>query len=397
MIAEVMGAGMLSLPHCVATLGWIVGLSAVAAFGALSAYSGVILTRTKMNLFPDAESFGDLAFHTVGPTFGAVTRLAVICTWALLLPFFLLPSIPFLPCQWSIYASSVVMLASLALLMPLQLQTLHFHLVRRNPLDDCNGPCHHFGAVRHDRHTRPPHEQPQYHASRSMAARSHRRPAADTHYIIRFGLLNVLDRLRLPGPIDVPRDREGDEKARRIQIRIAPREWLHVRRLSIDMRHWIQRARRMRWLSAGYYKPRPRRIAVGLLLAFHLFIAYLITGQPLHRAIHTYLFPNDLQTRISKARQAGPFQWLCVTVAMLLFSLLLSNAVPFFDQFQALLGSLTGAPTLAGWPALFLLRGYAVKGERLPIGDRLLCCFALYLLAGADGDGVRVGGGGDCE
>ena len=51
---------MLSLPHCVATLGWIVGLSAVAAFGALSAYSGVILTRTKMNLFPDAESFGDL-------------------------------------------------------------------------------------------------------------------------------------------------------------------------------------------------------------------------------------------------------------------------------------------------------------------------------------------------
>jgi hypothetical protein len=34
-IAEVMGAGMLSLPHCVATLGWIVGLSAVAAFGAL--------------------------------------------------------------------------------------------------------------------------------------------------------------------------------------------------------------------------------------------------------------------------------------------------------------------------------------------------------------------------
>ena len=34
----------------------------------------------------------------------------------------------------------------------------------------------------------------------------------------------------------------------------------------------------------------------------------------------------------------------------------------------------------AGWPALFLLRGYAVKGERLPIGDMLLCCFALYLL-----------------
>ena len=36
-MAEVMGAGMLSLPHAIATLGWVVGLSSVGLFGALSA------------------------------------------------------------------------------------------------------------------------------------------------------------------------------------------------------------------------------------------------------------------------------------------------------------------------------------------------------------------------
>ena len=383
-IAEVMGAGMLSLPHCVATLGWIVGLSAVAAFGALSAYSGVILTRTKMNLFPDAESFGDLAFHTVGPTFGAVTRLAVICTWALLLPFFLLATVNSLRIalpmvhlcffEWSL-------LASLALLIPLQLQTLHsisyaatlstiaMVLVIILALSDMIAtrdlPTSSSNTTHHD--LWPP-------------ALTDGQPLTPTVLLdlvssmcsIVFAYqgqsmyLEIAREMRRPGQFKHASLLANGFMCGAFLLTCA----IGYSVRGSDVAGFLPDA-----MSRG-----PARIAVGLLLAFHLFIAYLITGQPLHRAIHTYLFPNDLQTRISKARQAGPFQWLCVTVAMLLFSLLLSNAVPFFDQFQALLGSLTGAPTLAGWPALFLLRGYAVKGERLPIGDRLLCCFALYLL-----------------
>ena len=48
--AEVMGAGLLSLPHACATLGWVLGLGTVGCLGALSAYSGVALTRAKRGL-----------------------------------------------------------------------------------------------------------------------------------------------------------------------------------------------------------------------------------------------------------------------------------------------------------------------------------------------------------
>ena len=37
----------------------------------------------------------------------------------------------------------------------------------------------------------------------------------------------------------------------------------------------------------------PSKAAVGLLLAAHTGVCYVITGQPLHRALHAALFPDD--------------------------------------------------------------------------------------------------------
>ena len=40
---------------------------------------------------------------------------------------------------------------------------------------------------------------------------------------------------------------------------------------------------------------------------------------------------------------------------MLAFGFVVANAIPFFEDFQNLLGSLTGAPILFGWHAFFYL------------------------------------------
>jgi vesicular inhibitory amino acid transporter len=50
-----------------------------------------------------------------------------------------------------------------------------------------------------------------------------------------------------------------------------------------------------------------------------------------------------------------------------------ANAIPFFSDFQSLLGALTGAPIVFGWPALFYLRGCHLNGKRVSLLDRLCC------------------------
>lgn len=89
-IAEVMGAGVLSLPAACATLGWVLGVGALLLFSAAATYSGLLLKRAKVEGYPSAESFADLATLCVGPRFGRLTRYAILAQWTLLLPYFLI-------------------------------------------------------------------------------------------------------------------------------------------------------------------------------------------------------------------------------------------------------------------------------------------------------------------
>ena len=126
--AEVMGAGVLSLPHACSILGWVGGLSVVCTFGALSAYTGVILIRIKVEYFPEAESYGDLADAMFGPAFGRFTRACVLISWAALLPFFLIAFVNALrvalPQLTLCFVGELGIVAAI-LLLPMQLQTLH--------------------------------------------------------------------------------------------------------------------------------------------------------------------------------------------------------------------------------------------------------------------------------
>ena len=184
----------------------------------------------------------------------------------------------------------------------------------------------------------------------------------------------------------------------------------------------------------------PLRTAAAALLAFHVAVSYIITGQasrpppnppatqgptppeptlillsihtsthtptvlpslllsrqqPLHRTIHRHFFAATADA----AGAMAALHWLCVTVrtlalaisldhprypepagtppllipplhqvGMLAFAFLVANAIPFFDDFQNLLGSLTGAPILFGWPAFFYVRR---RDRNLPL-DRTL-------------------------
>jgi len=118
------------------------------------------------------------------------------------------------------------------------------------------------------------------------------------------------------------------------------------------------------------------RALVGVLLAFHIGVAYLITAQPLHRFLHSVLFPRSVDSTTSSAR----VHWALISVGYLLVGFVLTNVVPFFADVQALIGSLTGAPIVYGWPAFFYVRACRLHFAPLTLRsvDGALC--AWYLL-----------------
>ena len=113
----------------------------------------------------------------------------------------------------------------------------------------------------------------------------------------------------------------------------------------------------------------PQRSFVGLLLAFHTMVAYLLTGQPLHRTVHMLLRPSTVDAGGPRAA----LHWAAISLAFLAFSFLVGNLVPFFADFQDVLGNLVGASTVFGWPAALYLRGKVLRSHTLSWSDCLLC------------------------
>lgn len=119
------------------------------------------------------------------------------------------------------------------------------------------------------------------------------------------------------------------------------------------------------------------RTLVGLLLACHTLVSYLLTAQPLHRAVHQRLWPStcdDLRSRDAATH------WALVTLPSLLFAFLVANGIPFFADFQDLLGNLFGAATVFGWPAFFYLSGRRTRKQPIGPADALVCGAFLLLL-----------------
>ena len=118
-----------------------------------------------------------------------------------------------------------------------------------------------------------------------------------------------------------------------------------------------------------------RRI-VGWLLAYHVLVSYILTNQPLASKFHAMISPDTLLDYVS---WRGKLYWLAITSTLLTFSFLLANAIPFFSTFQALIGSLLGAPLMFGWPAFFYLSACVQQGTVVPCIDGALCFLFLMI------------------
>ena len=102
----------------------------------------------------------------------------------------------------------------------------------------------------------------------------------------------------------------------------------------------------------------------------------MLTVQPLCEQLHRKIWPKT----VVDPGWRGQRHWFFLQGVMLVFSFLVANAVPFFADFQNIIGAGLGAPIAFAWPAVFYLLGMRKAGRRVPLIDKLCCGFFLVVL-----------------
>lgn len=126
----------------------------------------------------------------------------------------------------------------------------------------------------------------------------------------------------------------------------------------------------------------PLKTGVGVCLAYHIAISYLVCSQPLCAFTYHKLFGGvEGAGAIAQAEWISwaRLRWLAISLTFLSLAALVANAVPFFADLQELVGALGGAPIMFGWPALFYVRAMASHDKPLAAIDKVLCTISLLV------------------
>jgi hypothetical protein len=116
------------------------------------------------------------------------------------------------------------------------------------------------------------------------------------------------------------------------------------------------------------------KIIVSILLTYHVVIAYMLTAQPLAEQIQRKIWPWSVGDYSAR----GQTRWALIQAVLIAFSYVVANLIPFFADFQNIIGAAMGAPIMFGWPAVFYVWGMRRAGRRIPIFDVFMC--GLFLL-----------------
>jgi hypothetical protein len=100
------------------------------------------------------------------------------------------------------------------------------------------------------------------------------------------------------------------------------------------------------------------KTALGVALYYHVIVTYLVNNQPLTRKIVDALWPADAaatkkgDAATGDARYARA-RWAAVTGVFLVWAFLIANLIPWFSDFQNIMGSMLGAPIMFAFPVAF--------------------------------------------
>jgi len=337
MVAEIVGTGVLGLAYAGARVGWVLALTFLVAFGLASLFSSMLLAAIHRE-HPKVDSYQACALLFGGPRAERWTALAINVSWLFILPYYLMASAHSLSvafwwrpevCYYEWALASIILLA-----LPAQVRTFEgisglstasvaavaLVLVATVAQLVADGPDP-------DMVPAPWGPPPAMTAWACLDAIS----SMTFAYQGQSMLLEIAHEMR-----DARRDFEAA-----VKISCASLLALYACAMGAGLRY--------RGLGVASFLPDAlpdgaAKTAAGLLLYFHVVVTYLVNNQPLAKKVCDAL-PGAY----------GAARWAGVTGALLAWSYLIANLIPWFADFQAVMGSFLGAPIMFAFPVAFYI------------------------------------------
>ena len=395
-IGEIIGSGILGLPGAFANLGIVIGMGCCIMFCVFSMYSGLLLARVRNVFFPGTESYADAAQHSWGPRFKSFTKFLVLLNWLALLPYYLLTiskslkialqndTEPLCFYQYSLFASAglfvflqfrtlsgiayAALVSDLAIIVAIVLILIFI----KNPTFESSEELINNGTDLFD--GLPTKGVP---APSSVAEDSVLWPLPGSFVEI-YGRTSTMVFAYQGQSIyyEIMREMKSSADFPKA-IFSASTVMGSVYAATCIISVWLMGRNVPEFLPDAIDSSHAMvRHVVGWLLSYHVLVSYILTNQPLASKFHAIVSPDTFLDYVS---WRGRLYWMLITSALLIFSFLLANAIPFFSTFQALIGSLLGAPLMFGWPAFFYLSACAQQGTFVPYIDCGLCFLFLIV------------------
>ena len=368
---EIMGTGVLSLPYACSRLGWALGLTSSVAFGCTAIYSGRLLSHCRNVLYPDATSYADLALRVGGPGFGKFTRIAIAVGWASILPYYLVacaasleaafPAANLCYWQWSLivmlFAAPVLQYRSLHGLSILSLLSTGAIVIVVTVLCAAlisTSPSNTNSTIVVQRSFGLPPDQSFLRLYASFGS-----------FIFAYQGQSVF--------LEIMREMRQPEHFTRALY--AANGLMMLVYTMVSAVGYGAYGDQVAGFLPDTLPSGSAKALVGVLLAFHTMVSYLLTGQPLMRVLHYAIAPSTAD----KSTPMATIHWAALTLSSLLAAFFVANLIPFFADLQDILGNTSGAATVFGWPAYFFLKGSAKRGRPVSHGDRFMCYFFLLV------------------
>mmetsp|Transcript_6221 Transcript_6221/g.10691 ORF Transcript_6221/g.10691 Transcript_6221/m.10691 type:complete len:468 (-) Transcript_6221:296-1699(-) len=356
LVAELVGTGVLALPHTFAVVGVTNGVLLLVFFAIFSWYSGILLHRLQ-EWFPHGITYGDMAFEVIGlkgqtivfgfiyvAFFGNLAIYILTCAEALQNVFFDYPEW----CKWWFTVVTAMFLFPFC-----QLRTLH-HISFAAAASGIAI----FGALIiilvlafNDLQTgRVPSGVPV--SSHQTFLKT---MASMTTAIFSFGGQGLFfeTMAEMKRPKEFPRAVTSTTLLIFVIYLIVSLVCYYVYGEHVQGNILFA-------LPDGQAK----RVA-GILLFFHVCISYVLAQQVIGRAIHVRLNPDHVDEGTKKEKM----QWMAITVFLLVLSFLIANGIPIFHHLMGFVGAISTAPLTFGIPAYMVLRATKMFPRRSSVTE----------------------------
>jgi amino acid transporter len=344
MIVKVMGIGSMSVPVAAVTLGWVTTMIALPLFAAACAFSGYQIQAVKL-AHPELTSFAEAGRKFVGPRFAMMTQAAMMFTWIgeaiaqLIAISKAIGSLSGGGCEVTLIA-----IASLIVIIPSQIRDFHslgkilslpstlaivvlIIAIVVSLIENLKDSGATFGED----------------------TRVGLEPS--TNILSFFGAMGKLCFAYQGQSVFLELISEAKHPktfTKSTCFAFGTMAFFYI--LSTFVAYGVEGSQVPGYLP-DVLSPGATQTTVGVLIIFHAAVSYVVCMQPVHSYVHSRVFSKTYRASSIKAS----LHWLLITVSFIMFAFMIVNIIPFFADVNGLVGALTGAPIIFGFPSLYYL------------------------------------------